>query len=272
MRSSAGASGGCIAGPTWGLAEARIVSAAQPRPTRLGVLSLLLLLLSLQLLTKPACATQSYRYLQLYGWNLAVDERLYQDPVAIEAALRLTGVQLAQIVRAVPAKALRDLRQVPIWFSPPHAGQPPGGAYHPSQGWLAEHDRDIRMAKAVELTNVAIFEQETTRMPAFILHELAHAYHDRVLGFDNPEVKAAYARALASGRYSHVERRNGRGHPNTPATLAYAMENEREYFAESTEALFASNDFYPFDATELRAFDVGMFGLLRRLWGVDEEA
>lgn len=235
---------------------------------RIAVLAALLAAALLDL-SGSALAAPAYRHLTLYGWNVEVDERLYSEqPAAINTALRLTGIQLAEIVRALPASALRELRQVTLWFSPPYAGFAPGGAYHPSRAWLEQNGRDPRMAKSVEFTNVAIFEQETTRMPWFVFHELAHAYHDRVLGYDNPEVEADYARARLSGRYNTVERRNGRGHANTPSTVSYAMENRYEFFAESSEALFGFNDFYPYNREQLRRFDPDTYRLLMRLWGV----
>ena len=45
------------------------------------------------------------------------------------------------------------------------------------------------------------------------MHELAHAYHHRVLpeGFANPELKSAYEQARLRGKYDRVERRFGNG-------------------------------------------------------------
>src|SRR5205823_1735015 len=121
-------------------------------------------------------------------------------------------------------------------------------------------------AKGIEFTNVRIFERECRRMPNFALHELAHAYHDRVLGFDRPDVKDAFERARTSKSYDRVERRHGDGRPNT-FEKAYAMSNPQEYFAESTEAFFSRNDFFPFTREELKKHDPEMFALLQRLWG-----
>jgi hypothetical protein len=121
------------------------------------------------------------------------------------------------------------------------------------------------MAKGVEFTDIRHFDAETRRMPVFVLHELAHAYHDRVLGFDNAEIKAAYDRAVAGKSYDAVERWHGTG-PNT-IERAYAMTNEREYFAESTEAYFDRNDFYPFTREDLVRHDPEMCKLLERVWG-----
>ena len=43
-----------------------------------------------------------------------------------------------------------------------------------------------------------------------------------------------------------------------------------EYFAETTEAYFSRNDFYPFNRDELKSHDPEMFDLLTALWGVKE--
>jgi hypothetical protein len=39
-----------------------------------------------------------------------------------------------------------------------------------------------------------------------------------------------------------------------------------EYFAESSEAFFGKNDFYPFVRSELKQHDPEMFELLKTLW------
>ena len=101
-----------------------------------------------------------------------------------------------------------------------------------------------------------------------MLHELAHGYHHRSLpdGFDNAEIRAAYASAKESGLYDKVERWFGNGKPNA-FERAYALTTPQEYFAETTEAFFSRNDFYPFTNAELRRQDPAMFALLTRLWG-----
>jgi len=47
---------------------------------------------------------------------------------------------------------------------------------------------------------------------------------------------------------------------------AYAMTNPQEYFAETTEAFFGTNDFFPFTRDELKKLDPEMFALLEKLW------
>ena len=127
------------------------------------------------------------------------------------------------------------------------------------------------MARGIEFTNIRIFEAETRRMPNFSLHEFAHAYHDRELdgGFDNAEIKAAYEKAKASGKYDRVERQDSEGRKTMDR--AYAMTNPQEYFAECTEAFFTRNDFFPYIHDELQRHDPEMVELLTKLWGVNSK-
>jgi len=205
------------------------------------------------------------------GWQVLVDERLFAtERPATERALELLGQMLAEIVRVVPGPAVAALRAVPLYVSPAYPGQRSGAEYHPGAGWLRDHGRDPAMARCVEFSGVADFEREMQRMPNFALHELAHAYHDRVLtrGFANPAVLRAYEQAKADGRYARVERWHGPARPTT-VEPAYALTSAMELFAEGTEAFFTRNDFAPFTRAELQAHDPALCALLARLWGVD---
>jgi hypothetical protein len=207
---------------------------------------------------------------RIEGWTVHVsDVLLKNESAATETALKLLRQQLAEIVRVVPAEAVSKLREVPLWVSAEYPGVPPRAEYHPDAGWLRDNGRNPAMAKSVEFTNVRIFEKETKRMPNFALHELAHAYHDRVLGFEQVEIKAAYERAKAAQSYDHVERSSGDGRPNR-RERSYALTNEKEFFAESTEAFFSRNDFFPFNRAELHRHDPHMEQVLKQVWGADK--
>jgi dipeptidyl-peptidase-4 len=100
----------------------------------------------------------------------------------------------------------------------------------------------------------------TREQPAMLIHELAHAYYDRVLKRDAPDVVAAFEKAKAGGTYDRVLHVGGR------RERAYAMNNVDEYFAEGTEAYFATNDFYPFVRAELIEHDPDLARALERVW------
>jgi Mlc titration factor MtfA (ptsG expression regulator) len=100
-----------------------------------------------------------------------------------------------------------------------------------------------------------------------VLHEMAHAYHHQFLegGFGNPSVRAAYERATKAGLYDKVQHIRGRDEK------AYAATDPQEFFAECSEALFGTNDFYPFVRSELKRHDPQTYETLRKAWGVGEE-
>ncbi len=204
------------------------------------------------------------------GWTVHVSMKLIEEEATdLEKALPLLQAQLAEIVRLVPAKAVAEMQKVPLWINPEYPNKRAGAEYHHGADWLRDHGRDPVMAKGVEFTNVRNFETETRRMPNFALHELAHAYHDRFLGFENAEIEAAFQKARASGKYDQVLRQDSEGRKRLDK--AYAMTNAKEYFAECTEAFFARNDFSPFTREELKQHDPEMLALLGKLWGAESK-
>ena len=133
--------------------------------------------------------------------------------------------------------------------------------YHLDPEWLERNGRAPIMGKAVEITTTQIYPFENRRMPYLLLHELAHAYHDKVLSFKNETIKAAYEMAKAAGTYDEVERFNGN---DIVKDEAYAMTTPQEYFAELTEAYFGKNDFYPFNRNELKEHDPGGYAVIEK--------
>ncbi len=216
------------------------------------------------LLVVMFCPLTGHEIRSVAGWQVHVSKRLLQqEGPATARALELLKVQLEAVARVVPKPVVTRLQQVPLWFSPEYPGVRPAAEYHPNRQWLCEHGRDPEIAKAVEFTNTRLFEKETRRMPFFAFHELAHAYHDQMLGFDNAEIQVAYEAAKKSGRYDKVERWTGE---KITEERAYEMTNTKEYFAESSEVYFGRNDFYPFTRAELKKRDPQMYDLLERLW------
>jgi hypothetical protein len=208
---------------------------------------------------------RTYETRSLEGWTVQIQEHLKeQDPATLKQAIALLQSQLKTVRRVVPRKPLRELQKVTLWVSAEYPGTPPRAEYHPDAGWLRENGRDPQMVQGVEFTNVRLFAAETRRMPIFVLHELAHAYHHRVLKYDQPELLAAYERAKTSGTYDKVERRDSEG--RTRVERAYALTSVQEYFAEGTEAFFGKNDFFPYDRAQLKKHDPEFDALLDRLW------
>ena len=204
-----------------------------------------------------------YETKTLEGWTVHVARPLLDEQAAVgREALRLLEVKLYDVTRVVPGKALAELRKVPIWLCVGEGTKGAGGAeYHPSAEWLKKNGYNVEKAKAVEIGDAARFLKFSIPQPAVLLHELSHAYHDRVLGFEHPGIKAAYAAMVESKQYDSVL------HIHGSKKRHYALTDPKEYFAESSEAWFGTNDFYPFVKAELKEVDPQLCTILSEVWG-----
>jgi len=197
------------------------------------------------------------------GWKVHVDEHLLvgEGEALGRAALRALDVKLGEITLTVPGKALARLREVPIWLDARHKVETM--CYHPSAGWLRDNGHAVAMEKSVHIPRAAKFVElcRTHGQPSVILHEMAHAFHDRVLGFDHLDILKAWKAAVSSGRYKDVRHMGGGTRKH------YALKNHKEWFAEMTEAWLGTNDFWPFVRGELLNADPQAAALLKTIWG-----
>jgi hypothetical protein len=197
------------------------------------------------------------------GWTVRVDDRLLQAPddEVGKRALRFLEARLADIKVVLPADKVTALQQVPIVLDLTHGSLGPM-QYHPSAGWLTANGYAADLAKCVHLPRAAdvATPRNVREQPWVILHELAHAYHDRVLGFDDPRVKEAFEQYKKAGRGEKVLLHNGR------RVKHYALTDHKEVFAEMTEAYFGSNDFFPFNRAELKDAEPAVYELIKHVW------
>jgi hypothetical protein len=205
--------------------------------------------------------TDSYIEQRVEGWRVLINKRLLgeENQESREQTLKVLGEHLYRVSRVVPADAVTKLRDVPIWIELAHPRHP-CMCYHPSAAWLREHDMNPEKAGAVEIANCKNFLSWTIDQPWMVLHELAHAYHHRVVRHGNAELKDCFRRATESKSYDSVLHIRGERRRH------YALNNDQEYFAEATEAYFGTNDFYPFVRAELKQHDPEMFDLVGKLW------
>jgi len=198
------------------------------------------------------------------GWTVHIDDRLLKGPDAElgKRAIRCLECQLHGVALVLPADKVKRLRRVPIWLDRTHGKLLPA-QYHPSADWLAGNGYDRALAKCVHIPDAKYFAdaRHQREQPWATLHELAHAYHDQVLGFDHADVKAAWQAFVKGGKYTSVLHVNGREHKH------YALTNQMEFFAEMTESYFGCNDFYPFNSGELKRAEPEVFALLEKVWG-----
>lgn len=228
------------------------------------------LLIFLTLLSLPAFSAEkkplptAHSSRNLDGWTVRVDDRLLKGEHAArgERALKLLESRLVAVAFVVPEKALAELHTIAIQLDLNYGDLIPM-QYHPDAGWLRENGYSEKLAKCVHIPNLADFlePQGIHGQPWVVLHELAHGFHDQVIGSDEPRVTAAWKKFRDSGKYKSVLHVSGKMRED------YGVTDKAEFFAEMTEAYFGSNDFYPFVAGELKQAEPEIFALLADIWG-----
>ena len=209
---------------------------------------------------KPASHTTK----TIEGWTVRVDDRLLKAPDEAKGAdaMALLAARLADIKRVMTPDRLAKLQAVVIQMDLTH-GTLTSMQYHPNVDWLTEHGFAKELGKCVHIPDVAHFANADHQhvQPWSVLHELAHSYHDQVLNFENPEIKAIWERYKKSGHGDSVLYIKGKH------VKHYALTNQMEFFAEMSESYFGVNDFFPFVNAELLEAEPEVHALLTRIWG-----
>jgi hypothetical protein len=198
------------------------------------------------------------------GWEIRIDDRLLNGEHADVGAraLKLLESRLQAITHVVPEKALARLREIPIELDLNY-GDLSAMQYHPATGWLRDKGYSEQLAKCVHIPSATRFISpgNIQRQPWVVLHELAHGFHNQVIGFEDARVLAAWKKFCDSGKYTSTLMSSGRKGKH------YGLTNQKEFFAEMSEAYFGTNDFYPFVAGELKEAEPELFALLAEIWG-----
>ncbi len=218
--------------------------------------------LSKELSELPPPASRSQRMIQ--GWKVLVDDRLLAKPNEEMGTrvLAMLEAKLVDITYVVPAEPLAKLRAVTIVLDLSH-GPLHNMQYHPGADWLVENGYSPDLVKCVHIPEAKdlLSSRCINEQPWVILHELAHAYHDQVLGFEEPRVMQAFEAYRKSGNGDNTLLYNGK------RVRHYALTDQKEFFAEMTESYLGVDDFFPFNAAELLTAEPAIFELMRAIWG-----
>jgi len=199
------------------------------------------------------------------GFRILINREVKAHPAVLVDARQELKRQIAHLSQVLPAAAVESLKDTTIWVE--WRAKPNGAAeFHPSKKWLENNGYNPEKQGCVEINNARNFVNWSRNgQPCMVLHELAHAYHLKVLGHGDERVKHAYKQAVAARTYEAVKHVNGR------TNRAYALSNEKEYLAELSEAYFGKNDFYPFTRAELAEHDPEGFKMIQQVWRVDNQ-
>lgn len=209
------------------------------------------------------------------GFTVLVHEEVLRQPADRwqRKPLDVLETEIDDLKRVVGPKLGELLRQIPIWVRwhvvDPGAPKAVAFYYGYPANTLARAGREPLMTNSIEIVSLrrigemrppgSKFQQVVT------LHEMAHAVHHRLLGFDAPEVTAAFKSAVDRKLYDSAADRAGR------LSRPYARTNANEYFAEISCAFLDSCFYYPFTYSELKQHDPIGFALMESVWKRPEQ-
>lgn len=198
------------------------------------------------------------------GWTVRVDDRLLasQNKEPGTRILKSLEGRLSDIGAVVRPDRLAKLRGITIVLDMTHGKLVPM-QYHPGAAWLEENGYAADLVRCVHIpvASALVEPRQINVQPWCVLHELAHAYHDQVLGFDDARIRECYERYKASGHGDAALLISG------GRVRHYALTDHKEFFAEMTEAYFGTNDFFPFNRAELMEAEPEIYELMKRTWG-----
>jgi len=203
------------------------------------------------------------------GWTVYINRDVpRQYPEQTAKTMEHLKWELYQIHLAAPALAVTTMQKnSAFWIE---YQEKVDLSYHPERSWLIRRGYTIpRDPQSFVSLSVKTHLGDSYRHPFVVFHELSHGYDYYFIGkgrgYGNAESQANYERMMKEGKYEKVKKWDGR------ISSHYGRTNRMEYWAESTEAYFAVNDFYPFVRAELREHDPQMARFLERYWGVDPQ-
>jgi hypothetical protein len=210
----------------------------------------------------------------IHGFKVLISRMAYdQSDVAEGRPLGYLETEFARLADLFPRSTLKTLATVPIWVEWDHTIPRSVRAYAVYYGeggkGLGFRGVDPRKARSVCLlslkTAYALRAKGKSRS-LVMLHELAHAVHDQVLGLDNRVIENAYDQAMARRLYRDV-----RHIDLSVVPVAYAATNDAEYFAELTCCYLDRLDYVPLNRDDLKDYDSVGYELMVKVWGTPEQ-
>jgi hypothetical protein len=211
--------------------------------------------------------TPGYKPMVMQGFTVLVSDETWNhrdDDVYEKKPLEVLEGELKTIVQLLPARTLGAVRGLLIWVEwDKHIVNSSGRKGNALATYYGGHQQNM-LAKGMhplQANTVTVHSMKTLTMEhqpqrdsgrCVLLHEIAHAVHDQVLGRENAGIKSGYKQAMDRKLMD----------PN-----AYASTNISEYFAEMTCAYFNQLAYYPRTRSDLKKHDPVTCNLMEGIWG-----
>jgi hypothetical protein len=190
-----------------------------------------------------------YKTVRALGWKIKINSKFYEgDTSILRKSFKLFGEELTAINDILPKRALDKLYGVVFWLE--------------DESKLSGHTGMYIGRGGIVVSVTQYYAFKTSDNEWVIMHELAHAYHDRVIGFDDEKIIRTYKLIKQAGLYKDVQ------HRLSSYAHGYALKNAHEYFAEISTCYFGINNYYPHDRADLRHYDPIGYALVEEMWHV----
>jgi hypothetical protein len=204
-----------------------------------------------------------YKRHVIEGFNLLVSKEVMAQNEKGEherKPLEVLELELKIISQIMTPSALRVLRRLVIWVEwneeDPQLKTAIAVYYGGHQAQMLKEGRhplkanNITVLRMQKLTAEHQPKRDSGR--CVLLHEIAHAVHHQLLGFENGRIKTAYNQALERKLLDRT---------------VYAATNDHEFFAEMTCAYLDRLHYCPHTRADLQKHDPVTYQLMESIWG-----
>jgi len=194
---------------------------------------------------------------------MAEDALMEEAPEVLKKASKKLEGTMAEAVRLYPQKIRGEFAQITYFLfvgKEASSGGRRGGQWYFRQGNTVSQ----RFDDSIVVRSAARYVKTShTSAVATGVHELAHAYYHYHRSMFARKTWAAYQNAKHAGLYRNIKSKTG-----YPIAKAYALKNEREYFAELSKTYLYRSSTFPFTRQELELYDPMGYQLMREIYGL----
>ena len=206
-----------------------------------------------------------FKMQKIEGFTFLIEEEVFKTDVSKyeRKPLEVLELECRTLAKILSPKALDTLKALVIWVKwddrMPLTNGRKGSAvavyYGGTPALMAKAGKHPLQAKTVTIHSLRLLTEARQptrdRGDCLLLHEIAHAVHDQLLGFNHAGIKAAYQQAMERQLYDKD---------------LYIATNEREFFAELTCAYLDKLPYYPYTRADLAKHDPASFKLMESIW------
>ncbi len=212
----------------------------------------------------PTLSVPGYATEKIGGFTLFLHPEIKNHEKEFKTSpMEVLNLELKMLGQILNKKALAKVQTLPFWVEwdeTPEGANTGGGtviAYYLSTDLRMTRIKGEHLLRAKTITLCSLKTLTKLHQPGIdtgkcvLLHEVAHAVHDQLIGFENPEIKLAFSQAMSRKLYQ-------------PGL--YMTSSSKEFFAELTCAYLDRLDYFPRNRSDLKKHDSATFKLLERIW------